>query len=198
MTKHRYYVFLLMFLSVFVNYMDRVNFNVSIPLIRHDLNFSLQQIGAISFAWAIVYAIFNFPGGLLVDRLGLRKALPLMLGWWSVFTILTPLARALPSWFLVRGLMGAGEAPIWSINAKLANTWAAPSERSTFYTWAGSGQYVGPTIGTLLAGFILVKFGWQWTFIAFGILGLLILPFYRQSRASGREARLGWCEAGLH
>lgn len=178
MTKRRYVVFLLMFLSIFVNYMDRVNFSVSIPAIRRDFGFSLEQIGAIAFAWGIVYAIFNFPGGWLVDRLRLRWALPVMLGWWSVFTVLTPFARTMGGWFAIRGLMGAGEAPIWSINAKCAKTWAAPRERSTLYTWAGSGQYLGPTIGTLLAGFILVKFGWQWTFIVFGIAGACILPFW--------------------
>lgn len=178
MTKRRYFVFLLMFLSIFVNYMDRVNFSVSIPAIRHDFGFNLQQIGAIAFAWGIVYAIFNFPGGWLMDRLGLRLGLPVVLGWWSVFTALTPFARTLGGWFFIRALMGAGEAPIWSINAKCAKTWAAPRERSTLYTWAGSGQYLGPTIGTLLAGLILVKFGWQWTFIVFGIAGVLILPFW--------------------
>lgn len=178
MTKRRYLVFLLMFLSIFVNYMDRVNFSVSIPAIRHDFGFSLEQIGAIAFAWGIVYAIFNFPGGWLVDRLGLRWALPIMLGWWSVFTALTPFARGLGGWYVIRGLMGAGEAPIWSINAKCAKTWTAPRERSTLYTWAGSGQYLGPTIGTLIAGLILARFGWQWTFIVFGIAGVLILPFW--------------------
>lgn len=178
MTRHRYWVVLLMFLSIFVNYMDRVNFAVSIPSIRHQFAFSLQEIGQITFAWGIVYAIFNFPGGWLVDRLGLRRGLPMVLGWWSIFTILTPFARGLFGWFAVRGLMGAGEAPIWSLNAKTANTWAAPRERSTLYTWAGSGQYVGPAVGTLLAGWILVKFGWEWTFIAFGLAGLVILPFW--------------------
>lgn len=178
MTRRRYFVFLLMFLSIFVNYMDRVNFSVSIPAIRRDFGFSLEQIGAITFAWGIIYALFNFPGGWLVDRLGLRRALPIMLGWWSIFTALTPFARGLGGWYAVRALMGAGEAPIWSINAKCAKTWTAPQERSTLYTWAGSGQYLGPTIGTLLAGFILVKFGWQWTFIVFGIAGALIVPFW--------------------
>ena len=178
MTKQRYFVFLLMFLSIFVNYMDRVNFSVSIPAIRHDFGFSLQQIGAIAFAWGIVYAIFNFPGGWMVDRLGLRRALPITLGWWSIFTVLTPFAGGLAGWFVVRALMGAGEAPIWSINAKSAKTWAAPRERSTLYTWAGSGQYLGPTIGTLLAGLILTRFGWQWTFIVFGIAGIVILPLW--------------------
>src|SRR6185503_20414700 len=158
-----------MFLSVFVNYMDRVNFSVSIPAIRHAFGFDLGNISAILFAWGIIYALFNFPGGLLVDKLGLRKALPLLLGWWSIFTILTPFAQSLFGWFAVRGLMAAGEAPIWPVNAKLANTWAAPSERSTLYTLAGSGQYVGPAVGAILAGLILHSFGWEWTFISFGV-----------------------------
>lgn len=178
MTRRRYLVVLLMFASIFVNYMDRVNFSVSIPAIRHQFGFSLQQIGAIAFAWGIVYAVFNFPGGWLVDRIGLRWGLVLTLGWWSIFTILTPFAGTLAGWFLIRGLMGAGEAPIWPLNAKTASTWTAPSERSTLYTWAGSGQYLGPAAGTIFAGAILVWIGWQWTFILFGIAGVLILPVW--------------------
>ncbi|HTC30588.1 MAG TPA: MFS transporter [Candidatus Acidoferrum sp.] len=178
MTRHRYAVVLLMFLAVFVNYMDRVNFSVAIPKIRDAYGFSLEQIGAISFAWAIIYALCNFPGGWLADRLGLRLALPLLLGWWSAFTIATPFARSLSGWFIIRGLMGAGEAPIWPINAKTTNTWAAPSERSTFFTLAGCGQYAGPAIGTLLAGWIVVTMDWQWTFILFGIAGLAIVPLW--------------------
>jgi MFS family permease len=167
-----------MFLSVFVNYMDRVNYSVSIPAIRHQFGFSLDQTGAILFAWSIAYAAFNFPGGWLADRLGLRWSLPLTLGWWSAFTIATPFAGTLASWFGVRALMGAGEAAIWPINAKCASTWAAPKERSTLYTWAGSGQFLAPAICTILAGFIVERFGWQWTFILFGLAGLLILPFW--------------------
>lgn len=178
MTKRRYLIVLMMFLSISVNYMDRVNFSVSIPAIRHHFDFSLHQIGEIAFVWGMVYAFFNFPGGWIIDRLGLRWSLFAALGWWSVFTILTPFAGTLTGWYVIRGLMGVGEAPIWPINAKCTSTWAAPGERSRLYTWAGSGQYVGPAIGMIIAGWILVHFGWQWTFITFGIAGLVILPFW--------------------
>lgn len=189
MTKRRYVVFVLMFLAIFVNYMDRVNFSVSIPAIRHAFGFSLQEIGAIGFAWGIVYALFNFPGGWLVDRLGLRYGLVLTLGWWSIFTIATPFARTLAGWFAIRGLMGAGEAPIWPLNAKCASAWAAPERRSMSFTWVGSGQYVGPLIGNALAGLILVKYGWQWTFILFGLAGFVILPFWLIATRSRGELR---------
>jgi beta-lactamase class A/sugar phosphate permease len=196
MSKQQYWVVFLMFLCVFVNYMDRVNFSVSIPAIRHQFGFSLEQIGAILFVWGIVYAIFNFPGGWIVDRIGLRWGMVLTLGWWSIFTAITPLARGLGGWYAIRGLMGAGEAPIWALNAKSAGTYAESHQRSTHFTWAGSGQYLGPAIGTFLAGWILVKFGWQWTFAAFGIAGLLILPFWvavvRDGSSRHERAKPDW------
>lgn len=178
MAKRRYGIVFMVFLVIFINYMDRVNFAVSIPAIRARFGFSLDNIGAISFAWAIVYALFNFPGGWIADRLGLRWGLSTALGWWSVFTIATPLAGGMASWMVVRGLMGAGEAPIWSFNAKTARSWAAPSERSTAYTLAGSGQYLGPAVGTLLSGWIVVDFGWEWTFYLFGLAGLILVPVW--------------------
>jgi MFS family permease len=178
MTRRRYIIVLLMFLVICVNYMDRVNFSVSIPAIRDEFGFSLEQIGAISFVWGIVYALFNFPGGWIADRLGLRWGIFVALGWWSVFTIATPFGGTLVGWYWIRGLMGAGEAPIWPFNAKAANSWAAPDERSTAYTWAGSGQYLGPAVGSIAAGWIVVALGWEWTFILFGIAGVLILPFW--------------------
>ncbi|MGH7736645.1 MAG: MFS transporter [Candidatus Tyrphobacter sp.] len=167
-----------MFSVIAINYMDRVNFAVSTPAIRKTYGFSLEQIGAILFAWSIVYAVFNVPGGMLIDRIGLRYGLVLALGWWSCFTIATPFARSLGQWYAVRGLMGAGEASIWPLNAKAAHAWATPNRRSLFFTWAGSGQFVGPFIGNALAGLILVRYGWQSTFVIFGVLGLLVLPLW--------------------
>jgi sugar phosphate permease len=137
LTKRRYCVIALMFCVILINYMDRVNFAVSIPAIRQDFGFSLENIGQISFAWAIVCALFNFPGGWIADRLRLR---------WGLFHSTRLAARVHHrnaarcrngGMMVVRSLMGAGEAPIWSFNAKTARGWAAPSERSTAYTLAG-------------------------------------------------------------
>ncbi|SPW25526.1 D-glucarate permease [Edwardsiella tarda] len=95
--------------------------------------------------------------------------------------------------------MGVGEAPIWPFNAKAANSWAAPTERSTAYTLAGSGQYLGPAIGSILVGWIVVSLGWRWAFVIFGGAGLLLLPLWlwvvRDSPADDRRVNrqeLAW------
>lgn len=177
-SKVRVLVFLLIFFAIAINYMDRVNFAVATPVIEKQFGFNIAQMGEISFAWAIMYAIFNFPGGWLVDKLKLRKAFSLAIGWWSIFTILTVVAFSFSSWIVIRGLMGVGEAPVWPLNAKATATWAAQSERSTTYTLPGSGQFLGPAIGSVLSGLIVASLGWQWAFIIFGILGLIWIPIW--------------------
>lgn len=168
----------MMFTAVVINYMDRANFNVSAPLIEKQLGLNIAQIGRISFIWGLAYALFNFPGGWFADKLGIRKAASFALGWWSIFTILSALAYSMASWCIIRGLMGAGEAPIWPINAKATSTWSAPSERARAFTMAGSGQFVGSIVGVFVSGWIVHWLGWQWTFIIFGAVGLLWVPIW--------------------
>jgi sugar phosphate permease len=177
-TRVRFIVFLMTFTAVAINYMDRANFNVSAPLIEKHFGFNIAQIGRISFLWGLAYALCNFPGGWFADKLGIRKAASFALGWWSLFTILSALAYSMFSWCLIRALMGAGEAPIWPINAKTTSTWSAPSERARAYTMAGSGQFVGSIVGVFVSGWIAHWLGWRWTFIIFGALGLIWVPIW--------------------
>jgi len=177
-THVRFVVFLMTFTAVVINYMDRANFNVSAPLIEKQFGFNIAQIGRISFIWGLAYALCNFPGGWFADKVGIRKAASLALGWWSMFTILSALAWSMFSWCLIRGLMGAGEAPIWPINAKATSTWSAPSERARAFTLAGSGQFVGSMVGVFVSGLIAHGLGWRWTFILFGALGLIWVPIW--------------------
>ena len=46
------------------------------------------------------------------------------------------------------------------------------------FTLAGSGQFVGSAFGVFASGWIVHWFGWQWTFIIFGALGLLWVPIW--------------------
>jgi sugar phosphate permease len=177
-TNVRFLVFAMMFVAVVINYMDRANFTVSTPLIEKQLNFDITQMGRISFIWGLAYALFNFPGGWFADKLGIRKAASFAIGLWSIFTILSAVAYSLLSWCVIRGLMGAGEAPIWPINAKVTSTWSSPSERARAFTLAGSGQFVGSMVGVAISGWIVAWFGWQWTFIIFGALGILWIPIW--------------------
>jgi MFS family permease len=100
------------------------------------------------------------------------------LAWWSVFTIASPFAGGLAGWMALRAAMGTGEAPVWSYTAKATDDWVAPDERSTAYSLAGSGEFLGPAAGALVTGGIAATLGWRWSFVIFGGIGLALIPVW--------------------
>jgi MFS family permease len=69
--------------------------------------------------------------------------------------------------------MGAGEGPVWPVNAKSAKTWTNHYDESKAYTWAGAGQAVGPVVAATVGVAIYILFGWPGPFIFFGALGII-------------------------
>ena len=67
-----------------LNYVDRSTLAVANPLIRHDLGFSIAEMGLLLSAFLWAYALFQLPAGALVDRLGPRKLLGGGIFVWSV------------------------------------------------------------------------------------------------------------------
>src|SRR5690242_13710213 len=90
-THVRYVVVGLTVAAYMITYMDRVVISSAVPTIRKELGFEMVTMGWIlaSFNWA--YALFQTPGGWLGDRIGPRRALTLIVTWWSIFTSATAL-----------------------------------------------------------------------------------------------------------
>ena len=72
--------------------MDRVNISVTAPLIMKELNWDEASLGLILSSFFFGYTLLQIPGGWLADRYGGKKVLVLGVLWWSVFTMITPLA----------------------------------------------------------------------------------------------------------
>src|SRR5580692_777415 len=91
-THVRYAVLGLTVAAYLITYMDRQVLAVARPAIRDELGISLVMMGWITFAFRMAYALFQLPGGWLGDRFGARRALTLVVLWWSAFTGLTAMA----------------------------------------------------------------------------------------------------------
>src|SRR6266480_3427479 len=103
-THVRHVVLGLTVAAYMITYMDRVNIASAVPVIQKELGFSMVTVGWIlsSFRWG--YALFQIPGGWLGDRIGPRRALSLIVTWWSIFTSATALAWSATSMAAVRFL----------------------------------------------------------------------------------------------
>src|ERR1700681_4053973 len=171
-THTRHVVLALIVAAYMITYMDRVNIASAVPVIQKDMGFSMITIGWIfaSFRWG--YAFFQIPGVWLGDRIGGRRALSLVVVWWSIFTSLTAFACNAASMGVFRFLFGMGEAGAFPIATRSLSRWMLPTERGFAQGATHPASRLGAALTPPLVVFLIVKYGWRSAFLTFGVLGL--------------------------
>ena len=172
-TRVRYIVLAFTVAVYMITYMDRVVISNAAPVIQKEFGFSLITMGWIlaSFRWG--YALFQIPGGWLGDRIGPRRALALIVTWWSAFTSLTALAWSAASMLVVRFLFGVGEAGAFPIATRSLSRWMLPGERGFAQGVTHAGSRLGAALTPPLVVWIITRYGWRAAFVTFGIMGLV-------------------------
>lgn len=171
-------VAVLCFLAQLIAYCDRVNMSVSAPSIMREYHWDTARMGWAFAGFFLAYIVMMIPAGMLADRSGPKRVLALGMGWWSVFTALTPLPRSLASLTATRIVMGAGESgTLPAINCALVR-WFPKGKYSRATGLAWSGGYGGSIVAFPLATAILAAWGWRAVFYLFALLGAFWLPFW--------------------
>jgi ACS family sodium-dependent inorganic phosphate cotransporter len=181
-------VVLLFFFSSFICYMDRINISVTILQMEEEFGWGAAQKGLVlsSFFWG--YLITQLPGGWLADRFGAKVVLAVGVLWWSLFTLLTPLATgSLGLLFLVRASMGLGEGLNFPAIHSLTARWIPSQERSRAIAFNYTGLLLGTVVGLLLTPVFMVHFGWRWVFYTFGCLGFVWYVLWQRLATSRPE-----------
>ncbi|HZS75164.1 MAG TPA: MFS transporter [Ktedonobacteraceae bacterium] len=167
------YVFWVMFLINFLNYMDRYILNGAAPVVANDLGFGNDGIGYLASAFLIVYTLATVPLGIWADRAKRRNIVALCVGVWSVATAFTALATNFATLFLSRMLLGIGEAGYFPAGTALMSDYFSRARRSRVMSWWSVGQLVGILIGFAIGGFLTAS-NWRLGFVFTGIPGLLL------------------------
>jgi len=172
-TRVRHLVLAMTVAVYMITYMDRVVISNAAPVIRKEFGFSLITMGWIlaSFRWS--YALFQIPGGWLGDRIGPRRALTLIVTWWSIFTSATALAWNATSMIVIRFLFGIGESGAFPIATRSLSRWLLPGERGFAQGITHAGSRLGAALTPPLVVLLIVHYGWRAAFYAFGGLGLI-------------------------
>src|ERR1700693_5804061 len=87
-THVRYIVLGIIVAAYISTYIDRHILPTTRLVIRKESGISLTAMGSVTFAFRMAYALFQLPGGWLGDTIGARRALSLIVIWWSAFTAL--------------------------------------------------------------------------------------------------------------
>jgi MFS family permease len=156
-----------------ITYMDRQILAVARPVIRDELHISLVMMGWITFGFRLAYALFQIPGGWLGDRFGARRALSLIVIWWSVFTGFTAMAWNAASMLVIQVFFGVGEAGAFPIATRSLSRWMRPTERGFAQGVTHAGSRLGAALTPPIVVLIIARFGWRVAFLAFGVLGVM-------------------------
>ena len=166
-TKVRFIIVGLCFIGLVMNYIDRANLSVALPYIDRDLalNLSNKEKGLILGAFFWAYDGAMLVAGWYTDKVGPRIAFASAAIWWSLFTMITPLANGFWSLFGIRFGLGAGEAPAYPSTTKAASSWVPQTERAFATAVIDSGSRVGTVASLPVVTAIIAASGWQTSFV---------------------------------
>ncbi|PIB95374.1 MFS transporter [Caulobacter sp. X] len=184
---------LALFVTVVINYLDRTNIAIAAIDLTRSLGLSSVQMGLVFSAFAWSYSLCQIPGGILADRIAPRILYPVLLGLWSLVTMLQGLAGSVLLLLVCRVLIGAFEAPSYPINNRVVTSWFSTRERAGAIGFYTSGQFLGLAVLAPVLVAFQAHFGWRCLFYACGLLGLawagVWFAIYRDPQADTRVSR---------
>jgi MFS family permease len=159
-----------------VNFYDRhVGGALAEPL-RKEFGLNDTQLGWISTAFTILYAVIGLPLGWLADKASRKKLLAAGVVVWGTLTGLAAWATTLSMLIFTRLGLGVGEAAC----APTATSWIGdlfpPERRAKPLALFMLGVPVGGALSFFFSGPIAQKFGWRPAMVVAAIPALLLAP----------------------
>jgi len=172
-TRTRHAVLAMTVAIYMITYMDRTVISSAAPVIQKEFGFSLITMGWIlsSFRWG--FTLFQLPGAWLGDKIGPRRALTLIVTFWSGLTSLTSAAWNAASMVVIRFLFGAGESGAFPIATRSLSRWMLTTERGFAQGLTHAGSRLGAAFTPPLVVMIMARYGWRMPFFVLGGVGLV-------------------------
>lgn len=174
-------IVLAMLLIVYTfNFLDRQIFAILAPAIKADLQLSDTQLGLLGgVAFAILYSTMAVPLAWLADRTSRTWVITVSLTVWSGFTALCGVATNFAQLFLYRLGVGIGEAGGVAPSYAVIADYFPSGSRARALAIYSLGIPLGSAAGVMFGGYIANAVDWRTAFIAVGLAGVLVAPFFR-------------------
>jgi ACS family glucarate transporter-like MFS transporter len=192
-SRVRWFLVWWIFVLSAISYLDRVNISIAGSAIAAEFKLSSIQLGTVFSAFLFGYALFQTAGGWLADRLGPRRILAAGVLWWGAFSALTAFVSPRLSFALyvligVRFLLGAGEAIMFPASNLFVSRWIPAPEQGIANGLVFAGVGVGAGVTPALITYIMIHFGWRWSFWTSAIMGVLAgVVWYLAARDTPEE-----------
>ena len=187
------WTFVITSIALFMVTLDNLVVTTAIPVIREDLNASLENLEWTVNAYTLTFAVLLLTGAALGDRFGRRRVFAIGIGVFTLGSIAAALAPNVEALVLARALQGVGGALVMPLTLTILSA-AVPKEKRglALGAWGGiSGLAVafGPVVG----GAVVQGLSWQWIFWLNVPVGVILIPLaltrLQETHGPGRQAR---------
>jgi len=158
----------------FFNYADRQAIFSVFPLLKKEFSLDSVQLGLLGSSFAWVYGLTAPFAGVIVDRLRRKSVILGGLHVWSAICMATAFSRNFGTLLFFRGAEGLGETFYFPASMSLLSDYHGEATRSRALGVHQTSVYIGTIAGGFFAGLIGQRYGWRWSFVVFGGLGIVL------------------------
>jgi len=164
----RWRIYGFLFTFGFIAYFQQKGLTVAAERIMPDLHFSQVQIGWLESAFVLGYALFQFPGGILGQRVGARWLFTIIGAVAFLATVCTPLAPALLTGTFIliamlalQFILGMAQGPIFPLSTGVMESWFAPQRWALIQGLQSAGLQLAAAATVPLVAYLMNTIGWQ-------------------------------------
>jgi ACS family hexuronate transporter-like MFS transporter len=177
-SRFRWVICALLFFAITINYIDRLVFGILAPELQKIFQWKNEDYTNIVFWFEVAYAIGLISVGRVLDWLGTKRGFAASLFGWSLAAGIHSIMTTIAGFSFARFLLGLTEAGGFPAAVKAASEWFPKRERALVAGIFNAGCNVGAILAPLVVPWLFLTYGWQWTFIAVALVGVIWLVFW--------------------
>jgi len=174
-TQTRWWIVALLMALCFISHLNRVSMSIAADeRIMAQYGITPVQMGWVYSAFLLVYTIFMIPGGMFIDRVGVRAALGLMALSTAAFGALTGVggfAAAGQIWLwliVVRSTMGLFTTPLHPGCARAVGVWIPQARQTAANGLITGAALLGVACTAPIVGALIDAVDWPTAFLVTG------------------------------
>ena len=151
-------------IALFMVSLDNLVVSTAIPVIRTDLNASLEDLSWTVNAYTLTFAVLLLTGAALGDRFGRRRMFAIGVAIFTAASVVAALAPNVEVLNIARAIQGLGGAIVMPLTLTILSAAVPPAKRGlALGAWGAIGG-LAIALGPVVGGAVVEGFSWQTIF----------------------------------
>jgi len=196
---HTLWTFAITSIALFMVTLDNLVVTTAIPVIRTDLDASLESLEWTINAYTLTFAVLLLTGAALGDRFGRRRVFAIGVTIFTLGSIAAALAPSVEFLNVARAVQGLGGAIVLPLTLTILSAAVPPEKRGlALGAWSGIAG-LAVAFGPLVGGAVVQGISWHWIFWLNVPIGLVLVPLAltRLTESYGSTTKLDLPGLGL-